>query len=136
MSTLVDGRASTLMMDGDVYEDILSISLEGADKGQLSFTDIQTGATKDFTMTVNVKVDLTTTGLWRAAHDAAASNASVDLIWAPFGNATATAGQPHIVASNATLDGVPALKVDANQKDKAVADVVFNIPGTYTVVYS
>lgn len=122
---LANTGSTGLATSANRFEYISQYDISAADKSQPTFTDLQNGTVKDFTLAVTAQVDISTGGLWKKAYDSASSNQRLDIEIAPYGNATPSTTQPHIKITNAYLDGKPLLTAVANKTDKATVVLSF-----------
>lgn len=105
----ISGRLLTLEIDSvDYSSQVSSAAIESAeaDSDFLSFADAAAGGSRDYTLTMTVAQDLAAGTLLREVIDNVGD--TVPFVLAPYGNAVATAGEPHVVG-NAVIsepDGV------------------------------
>lgn len=96
----ISGRLLTLEIDGVDYSDQASnasVNSAESDSDFLSFADAASGSARDYTLVMTVAQDLAVGTLWREIFDNPGD--TVPFTIAPYGNATATASQPHVVGS-------------------------------------
>lgn len=99
----ITGRLLTLEIDETDYSDQASNASVGSAESEsdfLSFAEGAQGGARDYTLNLTVAQDLAAGTLWREIYDNVGD--TVPFVIAPYGNAVATAGQPH-VAGNAVI---------------------------------
>lgn len=96
----ITGRLLTLEIDGTDYSDQASnavIASAESDADFLSFAEAAAGGARDYTLNMTVAQDLAAGTLFREIVDNVGD--TVPFVLAPYGNATPTAGQPHVVGN-------------------------------------
>jgi len=99
-STRIKANALLLSIDGtDYYADFSSVVLQSEDASTdvTTFYDAALGGRRDFYFTVSGVQSTEATSFWRSMWDNAGDE--VAFIYAPNGNATASASEPHFTGT-------------------------------------
>lgn len=113
MSTKIRGKSLTLKFDDDDYKcDAHSVVLENEemDGDVLTFCDVDSGGDRQWFFTINAVQSTDETSFWRFLWDNTGN--TVAYIFAPHGNATASASQPHFTG-NVTIGAKPSIGGEA-----------------------
>lgn len=92
----VTKRNATFTVDGVEYAGAASnfaLSADDADTDFITFADAAEGGADKFTLAITFAQDHAATSLWRLMWDEKGNE--VDVVYRPYGNATATTTQPH-----------------------------------------
>ena len=99
-STRIKANALKLTIDGtDYWADFSSVMMQSEEAASdvTTFYDASLGGRRDFFFTVSGVQSTETTSFWRAMWDDAGTE--VAFIYAPHGNATPSANQPHFTGT-------------------------------------
>jgi len=111
----IKGVKFSLRIDGVEYkEDIVSLTLEPeeADGGVVTFADAERGGTFDWFLRGEAVVSFDSESFWKTLWNNTGD--TVDYVYAPHGNAVATATEPHFTGSF-TIGGKPTVGGEANE---------------------
>lgn len=134
--TKVSPRLIVLEIDSvDVSDQVSSATITSAasDSDFMSFADARSGGSRDYALNMTIAQDHAASTLWDAIWTGAGDE--IEGVYAPYGNATPSAGQPHysFTAIIAEPDG-DFLGGEATDSTNAVAtiDVVWKLTGKPT----
>jgi hypothetical protein len=123
------GKGLSLTINSIEYNlDAKSVALSSEDKDVITFADIASGA-KQWFFTVTALFDAGTGSLWRYVWDNAGTE-DVAFTFKPYGNATASATQPHFTGT-LTVGTKPDISGDANSTFEF--EVRFDVDGEPTM---
>jgi len=109
------GKGLSLTIDGEeVNLEATSVTLENeeADTDAITFAELSSGNPVQWFFTVEAVADYGSGSFWSTLWDNAGD--SVAFVFKPYGNATATASQPHFTG-NATILNKPPVGGTANE---------------------
>jgi hypothetical protein len=110
--------------------DIIKAEITSDDKDDLTFGEIQSGSTKNFSIELTILQNMASGGLWAYLFTNAGD--TVDFVMKPYGNTTASATQPHIVGE-VTITEKPTVGGEADTEGRFTSDVVLKVVGDYTL---
>lgn len=124
------GKGLSLEIDAVEYNmDVRNVTLTSEEKEVITFADLSTGA-RQWTLTVTAMFDAATGSLWRYVWDNAGTD-DVAFTIQPWGNAVASASQPHITGT-LSIPNKPDFPVDANSASEV--EFSFEVDGEPTLV--
>jgi hypothetical protein len=112
-----------------------TINAEDAESDQVTFAEAAAGGGRQYTLNITLTQDMAASTLWSEIWENAGTDAAFELI--PYGNATATATQPHFTGTatirepNGTLIGGEA---DASPTNRLTVEVEWPLSGKPTRV--
>lgn len=126
------GKGLSLTINGNEYNtDGTSWALTSEDKDIVTFADLNAG-NRQWTLTITTVMDMAADTLWRYVWDNAGTD-DVAVLAKIYGNATASADQPH-VSFTVTVPNQPDLSGDANAN--WTTDIAFEVTDQPTLVTS
>lgn len=135
MSTRIKGAALALSFGGtDYWADATSVTLENeeASSDVTTFADAAAGGARQFFFNVSAIQSTAAGSFWRYVWDNTGN--SVAFRYAPHGNATATADQPHYLGT-AKVGPKPTLGGEAGANTTFTFEVRFDVEGVPTPDY-
>lgn len=135
-STRIKGRALALKLGSPVTDywcDVTSVVLENeeADSDVVTFCSAAEGGARTFYFTVNAIQSTDADSLWRYVWDN--TGEEVDFIYAPHGNATPTADQPHFEGT-LVIGPKPSVGGEAGFNNDYTFETRWDVVGTPTLV--
>lgn len=135
-STRIKGVALTLKLGAvptDYKADVTkcTITNEEADSGVVTFEDAASGGARKYLLNISAIQSTDADSLW--SYIWTNSGTKVAFVFAPHGNATATADQPHFTG-NVWIGPKPEIGGEAGQGNTYVFDTQWEIEGTPTLV--
>lgn len=135
-STRIKGVALTLKLGAvptDYKADVTkcTITNEEADSGVVTFEDAASGGARKYLLNISAIQSTDADSLW--SYIWTNSGTKVAFVFAPHGNATATADQPHFTGS-VWIGPKPEIGGEAGQGNTYVFDTQWEIEGTPTLV--
>lgn len=132
-STRIKGAALALKIDGtDFWADATSVKLENEDGDITTFYDASIGGGKQYYFTVSAIQSTAASSFWSYVW-ANSGEDGIEFTYAPHGNATATADQPHFEGT-LRIGAKPVIGGDAGTNTTYVFDTRFDINGVPTLV--
>lgn len=132
-STRIYGRKIAFQLDAeDYWADATSVVLdrEDADSDVVTFEDAASGNTQQEFLQITAIQSTDPTSLWRKIWDE--SGQEVPFTFAPHGNETPTAAQPHFVGT-CTVPARPALGGEAGRTTVQTFEARFDLVGKATM---
>jgi hypothetical protein len=125
-------RKLTLEIDGDaVAAEVSNVRITSgeADSDFVTFEEAAAGGARDYALAITLKQDAATGSLWRRIFDDAGDD--VPYIVAPYGNAVASASQPHFTGTcTITEPDGDLLGGEANKSNTARMTIEVSFPCT------
>lgn len=128
-STRIRGKALRLEIDGvDHWADVTSVVLdnEEADSDTVTFYDASQGGSRTYFLTINAIQSTDEASFWSSVWDN--SGTDVPFVFAPHGNETATAAQPHFIGT-CTIGPKPAVGGEAGAQNTYTFETRFDVVG-------
>lgn len=113
-------RKLTLMIDGDeVAPEVSTAQIKSGDAGSdfVSFADAATGGGRQYTLALTFVQDAAAGSLWDRVWSAAGTD--IDVTVRPYGNAVATAAEPHFTGTVTVSEPENMLGGDADPSNSA-----------------
>lgn len=132
-STRIKANALKMTISGtDYWADLSSVELqsEPSSGDSETFYDVSLGGRPDWFFTVSGVQSTDASSFWRAMWDAAGTE--VEFIYAPHGNSTASATQPHFRSKNAASPQVVVATVRIPMKGSFMIGGQAAADGTYS----
>ena len=132
-STRIKANALSLKIAGvDYFADLSTVELqsEPASTDVETFADAAAGGSADWYFTVSGVQSTDTASFWKAMWDAAGTE--VEYIYAPHGNATATATKPHFRSKNSAATPVTVSTVRIPMRGSFVMGGSASADGTFS----
>jgi hypothetical protein len=136
-SQKITGKAKLTLKLGtpavDHYADITSYTLtnEEADSDVITFADVENGGGRQELLNLTAIQSLATGSFWRMVWEKTGTDAAFTL--APYGNATPTANQPHIVGT-VTIGPRPDLGGEAGASNTFTFDTSWKLVGSSSML--
>lgn len=134
----IGGRLLKLQIDGTEYRDQVTkavITSGEGDSDTVTFFDAEAGGARDYKLVLTVTQDLAAGTLYREIIDNPGD--TVPFTIAPYGNAVATAAEPHVegnaVISEPDGDFIGG-EADKSPTKKLTIDVEWSMPSRFTLV--
>lgn len=127
-STRIKGKALGFQLAAvDYWADNISVVLDNEEKDsdKVTFGDVASGGARQYFMEVNAVTSTDTESMWRYIWENSGET-QVPFVFAPHGNPTATAAQPHFTGT-CTIGPKPAIGTEADQTSDF--EVRFDIDG-------
>lgn len=132
-STRIKGSALSLTFGGtDYWADVTSVTLENADKDSsaVTFADASGTPPRQYQIKGSAIQSLDTSSFWRYAW--ANSGATVAFRYAPRGNATASADEPHFIGT-VKIGPRPTVGGEAGANNEFTFDFEWDVDGVPTL---